>query len=98
PGRWGCRSGASAARQAQRAAQAAGVAGAGTGEVRGQGLRGFWPDADGGAALEGKAGGGSRDLAAVAAGGREADGASPQAGASAMAGTQTVLWSDGATG
>src|ERR1035437_8580504 len=37
--------------------------------------RRLWTDVDGGASGQGRAGGGSRDVAAVAAGGREADGA-----------------------
>ena len=47
---------------------------------------------------QGRAGGGSRDVAAVAAGDREADGASPPAKAPAMAGAQAEFWGDGATG
>src|SRR5258705_9908768 len=56
-GRWGCRPGASAARPAQCAAQAAGAAGAGVGEIRRGTLRGFWAHADGRASVEGKGGG-----------------------------------------
>src|SRR5665213_10042 len=55
-------------------------------------------DGDGRAAGEGTAGGRSRDVAAVAAGGGPAHGASPQAGAPGMARAQAELRSDGATG
>ena len=97
-GRWGRRAGASAAGPTQRAAQAARAAGAGAGPLCGGTLRRLWPDADGRASGEGKAGGGSRDVAALAAGRRPAHGAAAQAKAPAMAGTQAVLWGDGATG
>src|SRR6267154_428850 len=97
-GCWGCGVGASTARPGQRAAQAGCAPGAGAGALRGGALRGLRPDIDGGASGQGRSGGGSRDGEAVAADQREADRAPPQASASAMAGTQAVLWGDGATG
>src|SRR5260221_3887714 len=71
-GRWGRGAGASAAGPAQRATQAGRIAGAGAGPLRGGTLRGLRPDTDGRASGEGKAGGGSRDVAAVGVGGRPA--------------------------
>src|SRR5665213_1507846 len=97
-GRWGRGIGASAEGPAQRAAQAGGPASAGAGPLCGGTLRRLRADADGRAAGEGTAGGRSRDVAAVAAGGGPAHGASPQAGAPGMARAQAELRSDGATG
>src|ERR1035438_267293 len=54
-------------------------------------LRRHRADADGGSLREGKAGGGSRDVAALADGGRQTHGAAPEATAPAMAGTQAEL-------
>lgn len=88
--------GASAARPAQRAAQTLRPAGASAGEVCGGALRGLRPDAHGRASGEGKAGGGSRDAAALAAGGGPTHGAPPQASAPAMARAQAQLRGDGA--
>src|ERR1017187_3945489 len=85
-GRWGRGVGASAAGPAQRAAQAARAAGAGAGPLCGGTLRGLRPDAYGRTAGEGKTGGGSRDAAAVAAGGGPAHRAAAQGRALAAAG------------
>src|SRR5712671_3413257 len=97
-GRRGRGVGASAAGPTQRAAQAGRTAGAGAGPLCGGTLRRLRADADGRASGEGKAGGGSRDVAAVAAGGRPAHGASPETKAPAMARAQAELRGDGATG
>src|SRR5882724_5592351 len=96
-GRWGRGVGASAAGPAQCAAQAGRPAGAGAGPLCGGTLRRLRPDADGRAAGEGKAGGRSRNVAALAGGRWQAHRASPQAGAPGMARAQAKLWGDGAT-
>src|SRR3989304_5721126 len=96
PGRRGF--GASAAGTTQRAAQATGTARAGAGPLCRGTLCRLRPDTDGRATVEGKAGGGSRDAAALAAGGGPAHGETTQAKAPAVAGTQALLWGDGATG
>src|SRR5205823_221316 len=97
-GRWGRRISASAAGPTRRTAQAARTAGAGSGPLCGRTLRRLWPDADGRTAVEGKAGSGSRDVTALAAGRGQTYGAAAQAKAPAMAGAQAELWCDGATG
>ncbi len=97
-GRRGRGAGASAAGQTQRAAQAARTAGAGAGSICGRPLRRLRPHADGGASGEGKAGGGSRDAAALAAGRRGAQVASAQATAPAMARAQAQFRGDAAIG
>ena len=58
----------------------------------------FRADTSGGGDGQGRGGSGSRHSAALDAGGGQRDGAAATPAAPAMAGAQTVLWSDGATG